>query len=103
MARGEHYLRSGRGPISRMKLISPQMDSYLGGTWQTNARCLKLTMRNHQPEIVAISPTNPAVITTKWAHGWATGYTIQIIDVRSGLGGLGTLGEFLNFGEFIIT
>lgn len=65
-----------------MKTVSANLLNHLGGTVLNVAKCIKITLQRHQPEIIDITKANPGTVTTKWAHGFKTGDVVRIVSVR---------------------
>lgn len=70
-----------------MKTTSAGLNTHLNGEQTTVATCVKIVQVKYQPKIAAISKANPAVITTRWAHGFATGDVVKFRMIR-GMSGL---------------
>lgn len=71
--------------------------NYAGAFWATNSK-----PGLHGVEILNISNTNPAVVTTSVAHGYTTGQTVVIINV-SGYTPIASTTPILNGQSFVIT
>ncbi len=63
------------------KTISANLKTHLAGETTTIAQRWKVTLTQHQPKIGNITLANPGVVTTKWAHGYATNDPVRIVDV----------------------
>ena len=70
----------GRGRA--VKTVSANLLNHLGDTVLSIAKCIKITLQRHQPEIIDIAKANPGSVTTKWAHGFKTGDVVRIVRVR---------------------
>src|SRR5688572_21861719 len=78
-----------------MTTVSSQFNDHLQGEMTSLASCLKLVVTRHQPRIVAITNANPGVVTTRWAHGFATGDVVKFRLVRGMTA--------LNRNEYVVT
>ena len=65
-----------------VKSASAAFKTHLDGEVTTLCECWKVVIKKFQPKIVEISRANPGVVTTKWAHGFATGQIVKLVDVE---------------------
>ena len=65
-----------------MKAASGALQTHIDGELTTLVTCVKIILAKYQPRIIAVSNASPGVITTRWAHGFVTGDTVKIRNVR---------------------
>ncbi len=65
-----------------MKTTSANLNTHLNGEVTTLVTCVKIILTKYQPRIVGITNANPGVVTTRWAHGLATGDVVRLVQVR---------------------
>jgi hypothetical protein len=74
-----------------MKTTSAALNTHLNGEMTTLVTCVKIVLTKYQPRIIDITSADPTVITTRWAHGLATGDVVKFKLIRGDFAALNRL------------